>query len=320
MNSWSDRNAVLDRERSAREIAALWDADPGSVRLVNDGINIVYRFETAGCGMFLKVCSAANRSMLEQRAAAEYLSHLAANGADVCSPMLSRAGRLIEEHRQGDDLFLGWVTDEALGRVISLEEPSVAEFRAWGVALGKMHRATESYRPSAELTYLTWKDLWRQTDEGLGPKDTEPVRDEYEQLDPWLRALPEDSAGYGLTHTDVRTENAMWDGERVRIIDFDEPVYHWFASDVMRPFLEFVRLPASKFDALFDAFLTGYREHRELSDRWVDEIPRFARMKNLGFYWWDAVNSSAERPDYDEWISGIRRRYGAESLWLGPGA
>ena len=318
MNSWSDRNAGLDRERSGRKIAALWDADPGSVQLVNDRINIVYRFEVGGRVMFLKVCAATNRSMLERRAAAEYLQHLASNGAQVCAPVLSRNGRLIEQYRWDDDVFLAWVTDEAPGRVISLDSPSIKEFRAWGVALGKIHRAAESYRPSDELTYLTWKDLWQQTHDGTDRDDSEPVWDEYEQLTPWLASLPETTDVYGLTHTDIRTENAMWDEERVRIIDFDEPVYHWYASDVMRPFLEFAYLPAEQFDPLFDAFLAGYREVREFSDRWVEELPRFARMKNLGFYWWDSVNSSADRPDFDEWIAGIRARIGATQLRLGP--
>ena len=317
MNSWSDRNSALDRERSGREIAALWGADPGSVRLVNNGINIVYRFEVSGRGMFLKVCAAANRSMLEQRAATEYLQHLASNGADVCAPVLSRNGRLIEEYRWDDDIFLNWVTDEATGRVISLDAPTVAEFRAWGVALGKMHRAAESYVPSDELTYLTWKDLWQQTHDGMDPEDSEPVWDEYEQLNPWLASLPETPNVYGLTHTDIRTENAMWDGERVRIIDFDEPVYHWYASDVMRPFLEFAQLPADEFDPLFDAFVAGYREVREFSDKWVEELPRFARMKNLGFYWWDSVNSREDRPGHAEWLEGIRVRFGAPRLRLG---
>jgi Ser/Thr protein kinase RdoA (MazF antagonist) len=109
MSSWSDRNAELDRERSGREIASLWDADPDSLRLVNDNINIVYRFEVCGRGMFLKVCAAANRSITEQRAAAEYLRHLASNGAEVCAPVLSRNGRLIEEFWEGGNVFLGWV-------------------------------------------------------------------------------------------------------------------------------------------------------------------------------------------------------------------
>jgi Ser/Thr protein kinase RdoA (MazF antagonist) len=318
MNSWSDRNAVLDRERSGREIAALWDADPCSVRLVNDRINIVYRFEVGGRGMFLKVCAAANRSMLEQRAAAEYLQHLASNGADVCAPVLSRDGRRIEEYRLGDDVFLAWVTDEAPGRVISLEEPTVAEFRAWGVALGKMHNAAESYRPSDDLSYFTWKDLWQQTHDGMDRDDSEPVWDEYDQLTPWLESLSEDPDVYGLTHTDIRTENAMWDGERVRIIDFDEPVYHWYASDVMRPFLEVAQLPAERFDPIFDAFLAGYREVRTFTDRWVEELPRLARMKNLGFYWWINVNSSKEGDWYVEWLEGIRVRFGAPRLRLGP--
>ena len=130
MNSWSDRNAALDRERSGREMASLWGADPGSVQLVNDGINIVYRFESNGRAGFMKVCNAANRSMLEHRAAAEYLQHLSSNGADVCAPMLSSAGRLIEEYRQGGDTFICWVTEEAPGEEISLEAPSVDEFRA----------------------------------------------------------------------------------------------------------------------------------------------------------------------------------------------
>ena len=295
----------------------MWGADPGSVRLVNDGINIVYRFEVDGRGVYLKVCNAANRSILEHRAAAEYLQHLSSNGADVCAPVLSSAGRLIEEFQQGDDTFNCWATKEAPGKEISLESPTLAEFRAWGVALGKMHLAAESYRPSPDLTYLTWRDLWRQTDEGLVPEDTEPVRAEYDELDPWLHGLSEGMDGYGLTHTDIRTANAMWDGERVRIIDFDEPVYHWYASDVMRPFLEFARLPAEQFDPMFDAFVAGYREVRALSDGWLEELPRLARMKNLGFYWWDAINSSAERPDYDDWIAGIRARYAAPSLRLG---
>lgn len=318
MNSWSDRNAGFDRERSGQEIAALWDADPGSVRLVNDRINIVYRFEVGGRGMFLKVCAAANRSMLEQRTAAEYLRHLAKNGADVCAPVLSRDGRLIEEYRWDDDIFLAWVTDEAVGRVISLDGPSIAEFRAWGVALARMHRAAESYVPSPELSYLTWQDLWQQTHDGMDPEDSEPVWDEYERLTPWLASLPETADVYGLTHTDIRTENAMWDGERVRIIDFDEPVYHWYASDVMRPFLEFAQLSAERFDPLFDAFLAGYREVRAFPDRWVEELPRFARMKNLGFYWWNSVNSTKEGGWYAEWLEGIRVRFGAQELRLGP--
>ena len=191
MNSWSDRNAGLDRERSGRKIAALWDADPGSVQLVKDRINIVYRIEVGGRVMFLKVCAATNRSMLERRAAAEYLQHLASNGAQVCAPVLSRNGRLIEQYRRDDDVFLAWVTDEAPGRVISLDSPSFKEFRAWGVALGKIHRAAESYRPSDELMYLTWKDLWQQTHDGTDRDDSEPVWDEYEQLTPWLASLPE---------------------------------------------------------------------------------------------------------------------------------
>jgi hypothetical protein len=30
----------------------------------------------------------------------------------------------------------------------------------------------------------------------------------------------------------------LYDGKRFSIIDFDEPVYHWYIADIVKPFLE----------------------------------------------------------------------------------
>ena len=109
---------------------------------------------------------------------------------------------------------------------------------------------------------------------------------------------------------------ASQNGKRVLLIDLDPQTNATFYFMDYSQW-EHWQQTAGSLRTLFDAFLAGYREVREFSDRWVEELPRFARMKNLGFYWWDSVNSSADRPDFDEWIAGIRARIGATQLRLG---
>jgi Ser/Thr protein kinase RdoA (MazF antagonist) len=91
----------------------------------------------------------------------------------------------------------------------------------------------------------------------------------------------------GMTHSDCNRTNALYDGARVRIIDFDEPTLHWYAADVARPFRELTP-EQPEFEACRNALLAGYREVRPLDPLLEQAIPGFVRMKNLEIYAWIA--------------------------------
>jgi Ser/Thr protein kinase RdoA (MazF antagonist) len=293
---------------------ALWGADRGSVELVGRGANVVFRFEAEGAGRFLRITHAELRGRAELTSALDFLRHLCRSRVAVCAPVPSRGGRLIEELRQGDDLFLGSVVAEVPGRPIETAPPEAEAFEALGQTLGQLHRAAACYAPGPERQFLHWERLWSDVAARLAPDDA-PARSEFRRIDAWVRQLPRGTGDFGLTHGDLNTGNLRWDGRRVHVIDFDEPVYHWFAADVARPFRELTQRPVAERQSALDSLLRGYRAVRPFDDSWEAELPRFMRMKDLDIYAWASDGESWHGPVLpggdrrDEVIAQLRERF-----------
>ena len=303
----------LDRS-SVPRAAALWGADPGSVRLAGDGINVVFRFEARGEGRYLRITHAELRSRDALASAIDFLRHLSAAGAPVCRPVASESGRLIEELRQGDELFLASTVAEVPGRCMGLRHTEARVYEAWGRSLGQLHRTAEGYTPAPERHFLSWEDLWRKTGAMIARDDT-LLCDEYERVGAWLNALPRGAADFGLTHGDYRPDNVLWDGRQAYTIDFDEPVYHWFAADIARALREFADKPQRRRRQLLTWFVAGYRSVRPLDSRWIADLTWFMRMKDLEIYLWTAQRRRDTLvPGGDDrlaWLANLRR-----AIWL----
>ena len=102
------------------------------------------------------------------------------------------------------------------------------------------------------------------------------------------------------------------------MIDFDEPVHHWLASDVARPFRE---LDPRAENACLEAFLDGYREKRAFDSGWEPTLPGFVRMKSLEIYVWASLPGGWEDSDLpggrprDAELEQIRSRFGRIDRW-----
>jgi Ser/Thr protein kinase RdoA (MazF antagonist) len=149
-----------------------------------------------------------------------------------------------------------------------------------------MHAAAESFPAGSDSPLRHWAANWRECVEQIRPDDARALA-QVARVEAWLQQLPGDAGVLGMTHSDCNRTNALYDGERVRIIDFDEPMHHWFAADVARPFRELTHEDPA-FEACRAALVAGYREVRALDDRLEQAIPGFVRMKNVEIYAWIA--------------------------------
>ena len=285
--SWGHTLRQLDHKAIPAFAAAFWGADQDSVRLVSDGFNVVFRFVTDGQAHYLRVnhpdCLTYPGKF---PAAVDFLRHVSKSGASVCRPVPSLTGHWIETLPSG---YMATVVQEVPGSEIPLSETDPAVFHAWGRSLGSLHNASESYVPAAGMRFLTADELWQETSECLFPHD-QAGREEFRQIDAWLKAMPErTSADYGMTHSDFRPGNMRWDGETVWIIDFDEPVYHWYVSDLARALLEYSDRPIEERRMISDQIVSGYRAVRPLDGFWLDNLSWFVRLKNLAMYAWDCA-------------------------------
>ncbi|MDH5506306.1 MAG: phosphotransferase [Anaerolineae bacterium] len=309
---WYETQKRLEHAITPAVAAARWGAEAGALRLVNDGINVVYRFERGGQGYYLRLVHAALRDRATLEAVLDYLRHLAGAGAAVCRPVESLAENWVEDVVQGEELFLATVVQEVAGELLDVQQAGEAVMRAWGRSLAGLHNAAESFVPRDAATYYTWEKLWEEIAGLIGKHGDAMERAEYQRVDAWLRELPRDAGSFGLTHADYRAGNMIWDGAQVHTIDFDEPVYHWYAADIARVMLDFEDSPPALREQAREWFVAGYRAVRPLAARWVDDLDWLMRMKRLGMYIWTVAERGGRTAEMDEktvaWLAACRGR------------
>jgi Ser/Thr protein kinase RdoA (MazF antagonist) len=122
----------IDNEKTPKTVLYRWDGAADSIGLVNQGINLVYRFEQKGQVNYLRLTHAQLRSEEELEAAIAYQRYLFEQGVPVCEPIRSLNGLWIEPIQQGSELFLAHVCRGVPGKPIHFAYSNLALYKHWG--------------------------------------------------------------------------------------------------------------------------------------------------------------------------------------------
>jgi Ser/Thr protein kinase RdoA (MazF antagonist) len=272
-----------------KSIMALWEGDINSLKFISEGINLIYRFEVKGKGKILRVTHSTNRSHEELLAASDYQRHLFENNAPVGQPIKSIFFRYVEKINSGSEVLFARVVDEVPGQVMELQDTNKDLYRTWGNSLAKLHVAAKTYRPNRTFQFISWKDVWEEVYRYIQSEE-QKIKSEYWTINNWFNDLSNDRDTYGLSHGDHRIGNVISDNKNIYIIDFDEPIYHWFIADIARPFIELCERSFCNWKEIFLWYLEGYQSILALDKKEFEYIPWFIRMKNLDMYLWTKNN------------------------------
>ena len=296
-------------DKTAYDAASLWVNKPMSLSLINNQINCVYRFEENNQGYYLRITHGEIRSPRELHAAIDFQHHLIINKAPVCEPKVSKMGRFLETVNQDGLDFLAHVCLEVPGQVMSFDHTEKDAYLAWGKSLALLHRASQTYEPK-EHRFLTWKDLWGETSDYV-KKEGQDIQDVYRRVDSWFHTHICTTSNFGLTHGDHRPGNVLYDGIQIHIIDFDEPVYHWYMADIAKPFLDLCDKPYNTWQPFFDWYIEGYRSILPITDDELRAINWFTQMKSLDIYLWCKNNwfepTAPGGKPRDQWLSELQK-------------
>ena len=278
-----------------------WGADPHSLQLIERKLSIVYRLRRKGETAYLRISHPSIRQAHTARDAYHFQAFLAEQGAPVCAPLASRAGHHIEWLAQGDTRYFAGLVAEAPGAAIVQDERDPRVFHAWGRSIARLHEAAQKYRPGRHRHHTIF-DFYRN----LRPtalRAEAAIRAQYFELGRWLHDLPR--RDFALTHGDMHPANAFWDGQKVTIIDFDEPVYGWIWIDFGRALLDYYRRSAPERRQLHEALLSGYGEIRAIDAELHGQLPRFMQFRGLMMHLWSleegAVSISGPAPHQRVW-------------------
>lgn len=307
---------IINRETTLKKItdetalraAACWVDGPSSLKLINNQINCVYRFEANNQGYYLRITHETIRSQQELLGSIDFQRHLLTHEAPICEAIPSKQGQWLEIIPQGELQFLVHVCLEVPGEIMHFDHVETTTYVQWGQALARLHQASKSYNPGNNH-FLTGEDLWQETRD-YAMLDTDPeIQTIFHRIDDWF-STKQHTDFYGLTHGDHRPGNVLYDGKKIYLIDFDEPVYYSFLADIALPFLDLYGKPFKSWKTKLDGFIEGYRRILPIPDDELNQLHWFTQMKSLNIYLWCKNNwfepTAPGGKPRDVWLQELR--------------
>jgi Ser/Thr protein kinase RdoA (MazF antagonist) len=273
--------------------------------------NHVYGFTREGIDYVLRITPPNDEIDLHAtEAILDWMSFLSTHAASITRPLLSRNGKLIELIEQDDGFYIVVAFERAEGALaeqLPLDQWSDGLFQNIGRAVGKMHALAGEYVPSAGLVRRPeWDQGGNLFNEKADPSQV-LIEEKKERLREHIQTLPKDKVGYGLIHTDLHFGNIyIHTGDNtITIFDFDDCCYGWFVMDIAVSLFDIMVLfpgaDKETFAARFlDNYLKGYRIEKPFSTFWINQLPYFLKLLEIGVY--TMVYPYYAANDYDEWI------------------
>lgn len=278
-------DSTIDEEGHSPLAACIlgpWEHE-SSVRFFRSSANFVYTFRKDGARYFLRFAASTERTAAEISAEIALLNFLASQGMHVATPIMSNNGRYVETVETELGIFHAVVFAELPGREIEFAELNVAQFEAWGAALGKLHATTSGYHNPDLSARETWRNNLTQLQMYL-PEGEADIQAEFARITSFLTELPMDEANYGFIHGDFELDNLMWQDENIAILDFDECSASWYVADIAFALRDLFQTGVDLNHPSFRAFVRGYSQHHRLDDELIAHLPMWMRLVNLTMY------------------------------------
>src|SRR5215475_6231930 len=182
------------------------------------------------------------------------------------------------------------------------EDELLAPFERLGEVSARMHEHARHWPLPPGFTRHSWdyetafgsRPTWGRWRDGIGmtPAREKPLARMCETIGRRLERYGKARERFGLTHADIRLANLLVEGERTKVIDFDDCGFSWYFYDLGTA-LSFIE-HRPDVPALVDAWVKGYRRVLELSAEDEAEIPTFILLRRLLLVAWIGSHSETQ--------------------------
>jgi Ser/Thr protein kinase RdoA (MazF antagonist) len=306
--------AQVERLRELGHAAlAHWDVGACALTLIKFRENAVFEATTgAGHRYALRIHRAGYHSDAELRSELEWMRALEASGFDVPEIVPARSGALFVTVRQEGvpeprqvDLF-EWIEGAQLGSVggeAATDSAALARtYHTVGTLAARLHNQATRWPLPAGFTRHAWDDAGLVGEQPLWGRFwelaalTDPQRAllirARDRLRRDLGALTRSPDSYGLIHADFAPENLLVDGERVRLLDFDDAGFGWHLFEIATSIYFHIGEP--HYEAIRASTIAGYRSERALPDEELARLPMFLCARGFTYLGWVHTRSETE--------------------------
>lgn len=288
-----------------REALARWPLDVARIEPIKVRENAVYAVHTVqGARVVLRIHRLGYHSDAALQSEFAWLDALGAAGIDVPRVVLSRTGRCFETievpggsaSRQAD--VFEWIDGPPLGSVEGGIGSNAADieriYAAIGTLAARIHdQATEWKRPPGFHRHAWnagglvgespfWGRFWEL--DALSSAQRALLERVRAAILNELTRFGESADRFGLIHADLVPDNVLVDGERLRLIDFDDAGFGWHLFEIATS-LYFVRREPF-YETARDALVAAYRDVRPLPEAHLRLLPMFLAARGTTYLGW----------------------------------
>jgi Ser/Thr protein kinase RdoA (MazF antagonist) len=296
------KSSILDA------IASRW-FDSADTRIIRASANFVAKVENGGSTYYLRFNHETERATHHINNELAYIQRLILRDINANKPVSSLSGKLVESVDTELGVFNAVLFTEMKGDHIESTELDLAGFTKWGTSLAEIHNASHGLELEGAPEWGDQLDLLSR----LVPENAALIN-EANSLRNRLNRVSR--ANYGLIVFDFEMDNIKWDGDTPGFMDFDDYCVHWYAADIAYALRDIYDDRLTEFnlhDERFQAFITGYRTVREVTQEELDLIPLFIRLHNLYFY--ARIHRANTRPVVDDpdWVKNLSNKLGEKN-------
>lgn len=276
----------------AAEALARWGASDASLSFVSGRENLVYRVATRDGDFALRIRRRGLRSRAELVSELAWLDAMDRAGLSVPRPVPSLSGSLLETVGGREADMTVWLRGSPLGRSgepLRLRDAPQAFYRL-GREIALLHHACDEFRPPDGFVRSRWgldgllgeEPLWgRFWENPTLDKETRGLLERFRREASRELELRADGLDCGLIHADLVRENVLFDGDRPRLIDFDDGGFGFRLFDIAGALLKNRKEPG--YPKLESSLIEGYRTARPLD---VSLLGLFMALRAVTYVGW----------------------------------
>ena len=289
----------------AQRSLALWGHSPAATAmLINLSENATYRVDDPALAepTILRIHRVGYHSKEAINSELQWMAALRRDaGVETPEPIPAEDGGVIQLLRSPD---LADPRHAVMFKFMIGSEPAeegLAEpFVRLGEVSARMHQHAKGWTLPSGFTRHIWdyetslgsKPHWGRWQDGMGltPDRVKLLERLSQAIKRRLERFGMARERFGLVHADIRLANLLVDGNRTKVIDFDDSGFSWYLYDLGTA-LSFIE-HRPDVPELVAAWLTGYRKVAALAAEDEAEIPTFILLRRLLLVAW--IGSHAE--------------------------
>ncbi|MDF2700772.1 MAG: YerI protein [Haloplasmataceae bacterium] len=273
-----------------------YEFDKNTLHFISDSTNQIYFFTKDNKSYILRFSNRPKEYMHQIQAEMDWLFYLANVEVNVSLPYRNKSGKLLDTYQADDEFYIISAFEMAKGLFWDKNDEkrwNETVFYNWGKVMGDIHNKSKKYIPINDVDKRKdWNGYECLMIDKL--RDLPTLKQISHSIIKEILNFSKDKDSYGLIHYDLHPWNFLIDNDQIRVFDFDDSLYGWFAMDIAIALYHALwwGLPDKNNQKnemalkIIKSFLKGYSSANSLDSYWIRKIPLFMKYRQLCAFTW----------------------------------